>query len=94
VHGEEHQPNVAAEQSFSDGEQSVVNKHGEEPNLVNNVAVLIKDVKRSPTTIDVLSSERRDAGGLLQLVEMSIFKLREENGELSMLQVLSDIFQI
>jgi len=94
VHGEEHQPNVAAEQSFSDGEQSVVNKHGEEPNLVNNVAVLIKDVKRSPTTIDALSSERRDAGGLPRLVEMYIFKLPEENGEHSMLPVLLDICPI
>jgi len=72
VFGEEHQPSVAVETLFSDGELFAVNKTGKSPRPESNVAVSTKDVKRSPTTIDVQSSRERDAGGLLQLVEMFI----------------------
>jgi hypothetical protein len=72
VSGEEHQPNVAVETLFSDGEPFVANKTGKSPRLESNVAASIKDVKRSPTTTDVQSSRERDVGGLLQLVVMFI----------------------
>jgi len=72
VSGEEHRPSVAVETLSSDGELFVVNKTGNSPRQESNVAVSIKDVKRSPTTTDVQSSRERDAGGLLQLVEMFI----------------------
>jgi len=72
VSGEEHQPSVAVEPLSSDGELFAVNKTGNSPRLESNVAVSIKDVKRSPTTIDVQSSRERDVGGLLLLVEMFI----------------------
>jgi len=67
VFGEEHQPSVAEERSFSDGELFAENKTSEVPRQENNAAEFIKDVKRSPTITDVLLSRRRDVGGLEQL---------------------------
>jgi len=63
VNGKESQQNVAKETSSSDGEQFVENKTSEQQEQENNAVEFIKDVNKSPTTLDVQLSRNTLVGG-------------------------------